>query len=115
MSITFDEFEKELQLLYVELMAVRDFEVESPEQHERFDDLIARFRPNSVGRIEDLRSIIASKGHTTTDRAALILLIAICFSVEVGAKEKSLPHIAARHGQASSLAPNHAYSRRTLH
>jgi len=86
----FDEldgsFKRQLAALYETEIAQQDFEREVPEQHNKLDELVARFKPGSLRRIDDIRSVIACKGHSSTDRASLILLIAICIVVEVGTK-----------------------------
>lgn len=86
---TIVEIERQLLDLYRELAALRDFEDETPEPDEKFDELIARLKSAALKTIDNVRYLIAHKDRSNTDEASLILLLALGFAGEVRASENA--------------------------
>jgi len=80
---------RQLLDLYRELAALRDFEDEALESDERFDELIARLKLAALKTIDDVRDLVTHKDRSNTDKASLILLLAIGFAGEVRASENA--------------------------
>ena len=96
------DLELELMDLYRELSALRDFENEAPESNENFDEWIARLKNEALNTIDGLRYLIAHKDRSNTDKASIILLLAISFAGEVRASEEAREQLLPKPVQASS-------------
>ena len=96
------DLELELMDLYRELSALRDFENEAPESDENFDEWIARLKNEALNTIDGLRDLIAHKDRSNTDKASIILLLAISFAGEVRASEEAREQLLSKPVQASS-------------
>lgn len=93
------DLERQVLDLYQELSALRDFEDAAMEADERFEDLIARLKVAALTTIDDIRHLIAHMDRSNTDKASLILLLAIGFAGEVRAIEKARKQNACEVGQ----------------
>lgn len=98
------DLEHQVLDLYQELSALRDFEDEAMEADVRFDDMIARLKVAALTTIDDIHYLVAHMDRSNTDKASLILLLAIGFAGEVRASEKA-------RNQATSEAGQTWYSR----
>ena len=83
------DLERQLLVLYRELSALCDFEDEASPQAEAFDELTARLKAQALTTIDDIRYLVAHMDKSNTDKACLILLLAIGFAGEVRASENA--------------------------
>lgn len=93
------DLERQLLDLYQELSALRDFEDEASPQAQTFDDLTARLKAQALATIDDIRYLVAHSDRSNTDKASLILLLAIGFAGEVRASENAREQTVSRPSQ----------------
>jgi hypothetical protein len=83
------DLERQLLALYQEVSALRDFEDEAVQAGEGFDDLIARLKVAAHKTIDDVSYLVAHTDRANTDKASLIVLLAIGLAGEVRASEEA--------------------------
>lgn len=93
------DLERQLMALYQEVSALRDFEDEAVEADEGFDDLIARLKVAAHKTIDDISYLVAHTDRAKTDKASLILLLAIGLAGEVRASEKAKMQVSSKSSQ----------------
>ena len=96
------DLELELLDMYRELSALREFENEAPESDENFDKWIARLKKEALNTIDGLRYLIAHKDRSNTDKASIILLLAISLAGELRDSEVAREQFLSKPFQASS-------------
>ncbi len=96
------DLELELLDLYRDISALSEFENEAQESDENFDKWIARLKKEALNTIDGLRYLIAHKDRSNTDKASIILLLAISLAGEVRASEEAREQLLPKPVQASS-------------
>lgn len=95
------QLERQLLDLHRELSALRDFEGDAANHDERFDELRAHLKAEALATIDGIRSLVVHMDRSNTDKATLIVLLAIGFAGEVRASEKARAQSPPEPAQAS--------------